>query len=287
MGCVDAWSWQDRYRAGKSRKGFSTNTSVNRASKWQVKPAAKENDSVDVMVGIVKASHCQNDNADMSTSSDGSDEEFKVAVETQPAIVVATQPELVKQDRPKEELAAEIPSIIGASFASTEFDGLTGDELIGALATIYSTITSLAKESTDKKDKTRFHSVRAPPIGVHAYISRLHSYFQCSDACLLTSLVYIDRIIKMNPAFEVSDLSIHRLLATTLVLSAKFNDDVYYSNAYYSKVCGLTLKEMNMLEATLLKFISWKVHVTTEEYQEYYSRVSVASQGFKSGAGLN
>lgn len=118
--------------------------------------------------------------------------------------------------------------------------------------------------------------MRAPSIGIAAYLSRLHKYFQCSDSCLVVSLVYIDRVVKLHPNFSVSNLSIHRLLAMSMVLSAKFLDDIYYSNAYYAKVCGLQLKEFNILEAMLLNLLCWQLDVTLEEYTEYQGHVAKA-----------
>merc|ERR1712056_31806 len=101
---------------------------------------------------------------------------------------------------------------------------------------------------------------------------------KCSRACLVTSLVYIDRIVKLHPDFSICDRTIHRLLAVSMLLSAKYYDDVYYSNAYYARVCGLTLKEINSLEHEFLKLVNWKLDVSSEEYVEYRDRVFSAAQ---------
>ena len=66
-------------------------------------------------------------------------------------------------------------------------------------------------------------------------------------------LVYIDRIMKLYPDFVVNTLAIHRLLAAILVISAKFQDDTYYNNAYYANVCGLRLEALISLEIEFLK----------------------------------
>jgi hypothetical protein len=163
---------------------------------------------------------------------------------------------------------------------------LKSDDLISALAAVYASLIAASEEPKSPQLVIRFHAIRAPGMTIPNYLTRLFSYFKCSDACLLTSLVYIDRVLKLHAQFKVSDLSIHRLLAVTLVLSAKFNDDTYYSNSYYAKVCGLTLKELNVLEATFFSLVNWKLQVTTEEYEEYQSRMLTAFQATSSGAGV-
>jgi len=156
---------------------------------------------------------------------------------------------------------------------------LTGDRLLSALAVTYASVVSLASGRKASRTVTPFHSARAPQISIHDYIQRLFTHFKCSEPCLVTALVYVDRIMKLHPEFHVCERSIHRVLAASLVIAAKFNDDVYYSNAYYAKVCGMSLKELNALEATFLKRVNWCVHVSRQEYEEYQSRVSQVACG--------
>jgi len=116
---------------------------------------------------------------------------------------------------------------------------------------------------------SHFHCVRAPPMGVKAYLKRIHANFQCSDECYVIALIIIDRVGKVDAALTLCNLNVHRLLVTAVMLAAKFHDDIYYTNAYYAQVGGLGLKEMNQLEARMLKLLGWKVNVTAKEYGEY------------------
>jgi hypothetical protein len=128
---------------------------------------------------------------------------------------------------------------------------------------------------------TPFHCVRAPPVGIKNYLKRIHAYFRCSNECYVIALVIIDRLGKVDPALALCTLNAHRLLVSAVMLAAKFNDNEYYSNAYYAKVSGMGLKEMDQLEALLMKLLSWKVNVTPEEYQEYL-RIVCAASGLQS-----
>merc|ERR1719409_2507088 len=126
---------------------------------------------------------------------------------------------------------------------------------------------------------TRFHAIRAPQLSIHDYLMRIAKYFQCSSECFVLCLIYIDRIVKQHPEFTISNLNIHRLLVTSVMLAAKFFDDVYYSNAYYAKVGGVKTKEVNALESQFLQLIDWKLHVSPQEYDQYRNHVYMAVRG--------
>lgn len=106
-------------------------------------------------------------------------------------------------------------------------------------------------------------------MSVSDYMARLRTYFFCSDSCFLVALMYIDRVTKRNPHMNICRLSCHRLLFISLILAAKYNEDTYYSNMYYSKVGGLRVQEVNKLEQYFLELLDWKLLVQPEEYDMY------------------
>lgn len=85
---------------------------------------------------------------------------------------------------------------------------------------------------------TKFHALRPPSIGVHAYLMRIGKYASCSTSCFILSLVYIDRLIQRNN-FVIDSLNVHRVLITSVMLAAKFFDDHYFNNAYFAKIGGV------------------------------------------------
>jgi len=155
-----------------------------------------------------------------------------------------------------------------------------GPAFVAALADVLTHLASLS--ARPQRRVTRFHSVCAPQLSIRDYLARIAKYFQCSRECFVLCLVYIDRIVKLHPEFTICSLNIHRLLVTSVMLAVKFFDDVYYSNAYYAKVGGVKIKEVNVLEAQFLQLIDWRLHVTPEEYEQYRSHVCNAACG---GAG--
>lgn len=154
-----------------------------------------------------------------------------------------------------------------------------GKEFVDALGVVLMRWVEQAAAMPEKSGKvSNFHSVRAPPISVPDYIKRIRKYFACSDECFVIALVYLDRITKTSPAVTVSELTVHRMTVIAIMIAAKFQDDVYYSNKYYAKVAGLSLKEVNGLEAVMLKMLDWRMAVFPEEYQLYHSLVSQSVQ---------
>mmetsp|Transcript_102246 Transcript_102246/g.181551 ORF Transcript_102246/g.181551 Transcript_102246/m.181551 type:complete len:100 (-) Transcript_102246:132-431(-) len=89
------------------------------------------------------------------------------------------------------------------------------------------------------------------------------------------ALIYIDRIVRLGEV-TVNSLTIHRLLAAATVVSAKFLDDLFYSNEHYAKVCGLRLKELNSLERSFVSLLRWKLAVAPAGYNVYRSQVQRA-----------
>lgn len=54
---------------------------------------------------------------------------------------------------------------------------------------------------------------------------------------------------------------------------AKFLDDRYFNNAFYAKIGGIPLKEMNSLEIELLFLSNFSLHVYREKVDEYLNNV--------------
>jgi Cyclin len=82
------------------------------------------------------------------------------------------------------------------------------------------------------------------------------------------ALIYIDRLIQRNN-FLLTELNVHRVVITSVLLAAKFFDDAYYNNAYYAKVGGVLVNEINGLEVDYLFRINFSLHAAPEEFAQY------------------
>lgn len=85
----------------------------------------------------------------------------------------------------------------------------------------------------------------------------------------------MDRLIQRNN-FLLTELNVHRVIITAVLLAAKFFDDAYYNNAYYAKVGGVLVSEMNGLEVDFLFRINFSLHVPPEVFHQY--RTELLSQ---------
>jgi len=51
-----------------------------------------------------------------------------------------------------------------------------------------------------------------------------------------------------------------------MLVAAKFHDDAFASNAWYSKVGGVVMEEINRLEMAVLNMTQWRLLVKQDEY---------------------
>ncbi|KAJ2827511.1 cyclin-like protein interacting with PHO85 [Coemansia sp. 'formosensis'] len=119
-------------------------------------------------------------------------------------------------------------------------------------------------------DITPFHSRAVPAISVHDYLERVAKFVCLENDSLIAVLVYLDRVTRAQihrPALAPSPFNIHRLLITAIVVAHKFNSDIFFNNARYSKVGGIPLAEMNQLELELLFLARFDLKIDAPEIQ--------------------
>ena len=107
------------------------------------------------------------------------------------------------------------------------------------------------------------------PCSYHIFsLNRVQKYASCSNECFILALIYIDRLIERNN-FLLTELNVHRVVITAILLAAKFFDDAYYNNAYYAKVGGVLVSELNGLEVDFLFRINFSLHASPDVFQKY------------------
>ncbi|XP_027336347.1 cyclin-U4-1-like [Abrus precatorius] len=131
-------------------------------------------------------------------------------------------------------------------------------------------------ESNDKNQKLQqyqkisvFHGLTRPNISIQNYLERIFKYANCSPSCFIVAYVYLDRFTQRQPSLPINSFNVHRLLITSVMVAAKFMDDMYYNNAYYAKVGGITKIEMNFLELDFLFGLGFHLNVTPSTFQAY------------------
>ncbi|XP_043721027.1 cyclin-P3-1-like [Telopea speciosissima] len=124
-------------------------------------------------------------------------------------------------------------------------------------------------ETTQKKDSvTIFHGLRAPSLSIRQYVDRIFKYSSCSPSCFVVAYIYIERFMQRTD-IHLTSLNVHRLVITSVMVAAKFIDDAFYNNAYYAKVGGVNIAEMNKLEMKFLFSLDFRLHVTVGTFDWY------------------
>ncbi|KAE8155357.1 cyclin-domain-containing protein [Aspergillus avenaceus] len=127
---------------------------------------------------------------------------------------------------------------------------------------------------------TRFHSNRAPPISARQYLERLNRHLKLSPVILLTMATYIRQLCGRHATFDVSSLTVHRLLISCATVASKSLSDFAWPNPYFARVGGVSKEELAVLELELLKWLSWDVAPQPEHLSECYLDLAGKDGGY-------
>lgn len=101
----------------------------------------------------------------------------------------------------------------------------------------------------DKHDKVSiFFSTFRQPFSLESYVTRIVNFTNCSRSVFINALVYLDRIKRADKRLAISEMNVHRILITAVVLSVKFLEDELYHNSYFAKVGGIQ---------SVAEFVGW------------------------------
>ena len=64
-------------------------------------------------------------------------------------------------------------------------------------------------------------------------------------------------------------MPLSRILISSIVLAAKYNDDEYFKNTYYAKVGGLKIEDLNKLEMAFCADTNFTFYVSVMEFDKY------------------
>lgn len=161
------------------------------------------------------------------------------------------------------------------------------NSLLIALANVLETLIDANKKyQSASQVVTKFQCSYAPDVSIISYLERIRKYAKCSDCCFVISLIYIDRMIE-SCNVVLTSLNVHRLLITSIMLAAKFMDDLFYNNAFYAKLGGVSVLELNALEIEFLQKIQFTLFVSPESYSKYLSELRRFTDTVDSIASVN
>eukprot|EP01064_Diplonema_japonicum_P020050 TRINITY_DN2906_c0_g2_i1.p1 TRINITY_DN2906_c0_g2~~TRINITY_DN2906_c0_g2_i1.p1 ORF type:complete len:277 (+),score=29.32 TRINITY_DN2906_c0_g2_i1:70-900(+) len=138
------------------------------------------------------------------------------------------------------------------------------------LADLLTTLCAKNDKSGGNTKESVFSTSKPALVSVKDYLVRMCKYGHCSPTVFICMAVYVDRLCDKT-GIELNSSNIHRILVGAFLISAKLNDDVYYSNKYYASIGGVSLKETNEIEAAFLEQTDWDMYVSESEYKMYMS----------------
>jgi len=125
------------------------------------------------------------------------------------------------------------------------------------------------KLKENENDITKpFLSKTIPSISIKNFFERICNLTKIENSTLILILIFIDRICEFNE-IELNYFNIHKLIIASLIVSIKYNEDYYYSNKIYAKICGISREEINKLEIEFLKLLEFNLFVDDEIYFQY------------------
>ncbi|KAJ6791032.1 cyclin-P4-1 [Iris pallida] len=127
------------------------------------------------------------------------------------------------------------------------------------------------KEPPAASAASAFQGLSKPAISLRTYLERIFRYANCSPSCYVVAYIYLDRFARRHPSVLMDSFNVHRFLITSVLTAVKFMDDIYYNNAYFAKVGGISLMEMNYLEVDFLFGVGFELNVTPVVFASYCS----------------
>lgn len=106
-----------------------------------------------------------------------------------------------------------------------------------AMPQLIAFLSSLLQKAAESNDLDRqihqqpqrisvFHGLTRPAISIRSYLERIFKYANCSPSCFVVAYVYLERFAQRQPTLPLNSLNVHRLLITSVMVAAKFLDDM-------------------------------------------------------------
>ena len=167
-------------------------------------------------------------------------------------------------------------SINNSDFEQTETEEVSSKDLtinkplLKEIADTLSTIVSKNKTyNKHKKDNSPFIHKNIPKISLYDSLFRIQKYAEIENSTIIIALIYIDRICNKK-GIILTKYNIHRILFISILISIKYNEDIIYNNSFYSKIAGVSVSELKILEEEFLNTINFELYVPDTIYQKYY-----------------
>ena len=109
-----------------------------------------------------------------------------------------------------------------------------------------------------------------PNISLEYFINHLFKYTNMSISSLILAIIYIDQFCEKYK-YALSMHNIFRILLIFVYISIKLNEDINIKPEFYSKVAGVSVKDLNMLEFQMCVAMDFEFFIKGDYYQQYFA----------------
>jgi len=114
-----------------------------------------------------------------------------------------------------------------------------------------------------------FRCLTKPVITLERYVHELVVKGLCSQEAMIMAVFLLGKL----DAKQINELTIHRLLLLSLVISSKFWDDFYVSNKKFASNGGVSLYELNKLEWSMMEMLGFDVWVSQTDFESTFTLI--------------
>ena len=97
-----------------------------------------------------------------------------------------------------------------------------------------------------------------PAITLAAYLTRLASYMTLTKPQFLLGIEYVDRYLNAYTPL-LTALSVHRVVATAMVLAHKFDNDFPLDDVHYVKIIGVCSRDLMRLQFAFMQRVDYRL----------------------------
>ena len=130
--------------------------------------------------------------------------------------------------------------------------------------------SSLSTSYSDSSSNSDF-SCELDKYDIEDYIIQAYKKLGFTSNLLILSMMNLDKLLGSN--FILTEENVHKVFFICMMETQKYYDDEYFKNKDYSKVSGISTKELLELELEFMKYIDFNIFIKDEDYFKYKSQL--------------
>jgi hypothetical protein len=126
----------------------------------------------------------------------------------------------------------------------------------------------------DLHNKTLFDARNIPIISVKRYVNHIIRNIRLDTQFTTLPLFIVAYVYILRSGIKLNGHNVHHLIIVTLNLASKYLLDDPCDNAWFAKIGGIQLGQMNNYEMMFLNKIKWDLFVSYEKYNEIFQLIN-------------